>query len=458
MHKFLKDLSFNGGVLFLAVFFIGIIIRYVGLAETSAWGDEVASWYFAQNLSNVFYTESHTPVYYFLCKLWMFVFPTSIVSLRYFSIFLSFFILLLSCFLINRKNGAKAALLVFSLWWLWPSMVIFSRQARHYSLYLDLTLLILVMWDQKQNFNKWLFWGVLAFYQLIHPLAVIPVAFLAFWDFYKIRVNKKLIFELSSAVPVTLYYLLRLLHQGQEKVHSNISWINSDSFSFFKSMLILFAGDSFPFSKFFPIEVYGFCYLIISLLLILFIKSDFRVILKNSWFLKTILIFIFTEILIEGLGLLNFNLRISRYFIYVVGFLIFSIYKFSESWSEKEKLVRCGLFSALLISYSFVFHKPWQFYFWDDQNVSRFEQEMSTLPAKETVICASAFQLDYYFQRVYQESCSEQALRLLRERKPFYFFDLNGNDKYTMIYLINSATIETYQKFDHSLLLSVSPK
>lgn len=458
MHKFFKDLSFYGGVLFLAVFFIGIIIRFVGLAETSAWGDEVASWYFAQNLSNVFYTESHTPVYYFLCKIWMFVFPTSILSLRYFSIFLSLFVLLVSCFLIYRKSGAKTSLVVFSLWWLWPTMVIYSRQARHYSFYLDLTLLVLVMWDQKKSFNKWLLWGVLAFYQFNHPLAVIVVGFLAFWDFYSERINRQLIFTLSSAAPVTFYYLARLLFQGHEKVASNISWINADTFSFFKSMLILFAGDSFPFSKFYPVQPYGFSFLIISVLLALLIKSDLRSVFKNNWLLKAISLFLLTQVLIESLGLLNFNLRISRYFIYVVGLFIFSAYKMSESWSEREKLTRCGLVSGILIFYSFVFHKPWQFYLWDDQNVSRFEQEMSVLPAKDIVICASAFQLEYYFQRSYLGGCSEQALNLLKERKPFYFFDLNGNDKYTTMYLIESATIESYQKFDHSILLSVSPK
>lgn len=458
MHKFFKDLSFTGGVLFLVSLIFGLIFRYTGLADISSWSDEVATWYYAQNLGSIFQSDSHTPLYYFICKIWISIFPDTIFSLRLLSIFLSLLILSVSCLLIGRKSGIKSALIVFSSWWLWPSMVIQSRQARHYSFYLDMTLLILVMWDQKKNISQWIFWGALVIYQLIHPLAVIPVVFLCLWDLVKERKTKVFLFELSSMVPVALYYLSKFYFLGQEKVESHISWISSDTFHFFKSMLIVLAGDSFPFSKFYPVQIQGFLFLVGSVSLIVLIKSDWRRVLKNPWFIKSVLIFIGTELVVETLGLLDINLRVNRYYVYILGFFIFALYKVSEDWSEKQKLIRSGLIVGTLMSYSFIFQKPWLNYAWDDQIVQQYEEVISLLPPQDTVICANTFQLAYYFNLPESDHCLVQVERLIESKKPFYFFDLNGNDKLARAHLITHSTVNFFKKFDHSVFISTSPK
>lgn len=457
MLKFFKDLSFIGGVLFLSTLFLGLVFRIIGLHDISAWGDEVASWYYARHLSEVFFGESHTPVYYFLCKIWYWIFPATILSLRYFTIVLSLIVVALTCAWVGKKKDPRTGLVLFVLWWLWPSMVIYARQARHYSLYLDLSILVLVMWEFRKDLNKYVFWSVLAFYQSIHPLAALAVSFLAAWDFFKNKDWKEAFFKLSSVLPVALYYLARLVYLGGSKVHSNIAWISQSPVGFVKSMIALFFGDSFPFSKFYPVQNIGMILITVVIFGIVVFRNRIRELWRSESFRKFFLIFAFTELTVELLGLLNFNLRISRYFIYVPGFLVFAIVECSNLWAPREKLIKASLFALCLAGYGLIYHQPWNYYSWDDQNIAAFKLDMESLPKKDVIICGSAFQLEYYFQRPYR-SCSELALSLHRFKKPFYFFDINGNDKMTLIFLHNESRISLYKKYEHAVLVSVEPK
>lgn len=456
MRKYFEGLSFYGGVFFFSALVLGIIFRVVGLQETSAWGDEVASWYYSQNLSNVFYTESHTPVYYFFCRVWTFIFPTSILSLRYFSIFLSLLVVLFTCTWVKRKKGNYSALILFIIWWLWPTMIIFSRQARHYSLYADLTFLIIVMWNYKKDLNKWLLWSVLALFESIHPIAVLPVFFLSFWDFLRNKKSKDLLWEVSTSFPVSIYYICRVYNQGKENVHANIAWINNDSWVFLKSLVSLHFGDSFPFSLFYPNQLSGVILLSFCVLVIAVYKMDLKF-LKTDWLLRPVVFTLATIAIVETLGLLNFNLRISRYYIYLPAFILMGLTEACRSNDEKLKLFKAFSLLVILTGYEVIYHRPWSYYIWDDQNVASFKEDFKTMEPREVVICGNAFQLIYYFNRSYV-GCSEEALALHRNRQKFYFFDINGNDKHTMLYLMNESHIPLTRKYEHATLIAIDPK
>ena len=459
MLKKIEDSTFICGVLFFATLFLGIIFRVVGLADTSAWGDEVASWYYSQNLSQVISFESHTPVYYFLCRLWTTVFPETILSLRYFSIVSGLIIILLSSYFVMKKTGKSLALLLFATWWLWPTMIIFSRQARHYGLYADLTLLILVIWGLRVELKKWYLWGLLAFYQSLHPLAVIPSFFLFFRDFYVQRNIRKFLFEASSVLPVSLYYAYRFLIQGQEKVMSNIAWIDNDSSTFLKSLMLLFAGDSYPFSLFYPVTQTGFFFLLLSLVLIFYVRKSFITNLKKSFPLNFVSIFVVTILFVElSAHVVGINFRISRYFIFLLPFFIFYLTLIASLWSLKEIQIKTLLVVISLTTYVVVFQKPWGYYVWDDQIVESLKGNLrEKSESKELVICASGFQLKYYFNRPYS-NCSEEAFKNYYLNKDFYFFDLNGNDKFLVLSLIEKMKVDEYKRYGHGVFLSLTQK
>jgi hypothetical protein len=456
MRKYFEDLSFIGGVLFVSSLCLGLLFRFIGLKETSAWGDEVASWYYHQYFSHIFLYESHTPVYYFICKVWTWVFPNTILSLRYLSIFLSLALVLFASCFITKKRDARSGLLLFILWWLWPTAIIFSRQARHYSLYFDLTILICLLWTFKKDFKKWIFWALLAIYSAIHPIAVLPVIFLSSWDFVKERKIKDFVFWLSSCLPVSLYYLLRLIFIGREKVHSNIAWINSSSSEFAESLFNLFFGDSFPFSKFYPIDLRASLLLLVVLLFIAGFRN-FKSFITSKTFLQWIMFTVLTIGLVETLGAFSFNLRINRYFIYLPAFFIFALFHTQQSRSPRQLIYLSFVIFTTLGLYSVLSFRPWLYYTWDDQNIETFNLEISKLPSKDVVICGNPFQLRYYFNLSYYR-CSERAFELFNKNKEFYFFDINGNDKLTAIYLLENGKVNFQRTYDHALLLSIEAK
>lgn len=457
MRKFLKDYSFIGVVLVISVFGLGGLFRVLNIESVSAWGDEVASLYYAQHLDRVFLYESHTPFYYLICKLWMGVFPDTIVSLRYLFISLSFLLTALSSFILSKRRGSGAALIFFILWWLWPTDVIFSRQARHYSLYAEMTFLLLILWDSRSYYaRKWLLvlWSL---FQFIHPFTLLPVWFLSFYDFVKKKSDRKeLLCFLSTSLPLMLYYGVRFLFQGREKVLSNISWVSENFPTFQKSLLLLFMGDSIPLTKIFPLSLpYGLLMLLLVGACFLFRKDFFHHFKQNEKMLKFFQLYLMTILFVEIFSFFVTNVRTSRYYIFLVPFFIFALLDWIIENNPKRNLKLATFLALVLIGYNFFVLRPWRNYAWDDQNVAEFKSYLKLLPPRELVVCANAFQLDYYFQRPYK-TCTDVALRLHLNKQSFYLFDLTGNDKLLMLFLLNSGHIDKFHKFNQAVFISVS--
>lgn len=450
MRKTIEGLSFIRGALLLSVLLLGFFFRTLGLENISAWGDEVASWYYSQHLGMIMPNESHTPGYYFLCWIWYAIFPKTILSLRYFSISLTLGLALLGSFFYFKRQGFKKASYLFTLWWLWPTSLIFDRQARHYGLYFDLTLLVLILWPERRSLNKYVWWILLAFYQFIHPLAVIPILFLCGIDQLNKRDHFKLcLFDLSSSLPVMIYYLVRFSLYGQERVMSNIAWISTRPLTFIRDILMLFAGDSFPLNQFYFIPWPVFFFLMAGIL-ILFLVRNTRAKLTNAALIHAVVVVLLTVGIVELSALGGTNLRISRYYIYAVAFFLFALVDSQTEESERQFDVKFFILFFFLTSYSTFLQKPWNFYQWDDQIVQEFKRDHPEYKTdKNLVICGNRFQLLYYFDRDYA-GCSEEAFKRYYEAVDFSFFDLNGNDKLTLAYLMQNGKVSQVKEYDHA--------
>lgn len=451
MLKSKLNRSFTGAVLFFSVLFLGLFFRTLGIDSISAWGDEVASLYYAQHIDRVFFYESHSPFYYGLCKIWISIFPESVVSLRYMFISLSLILTAMSTWLLYKKRGVSLALVFFVLFWLWPTDIIFSRQARHYSLFLEMTVLILILWDHKETFKKWLLWPLWMIFQLIHPFALIPVWFLIFYDFFKKKLTTHDVrFYLSTTLPLISYYVLRFIVFGKEKVLSNISWIDFKFQEFQRSLFFLFVGDSYPLTEVYPLSMW-------SPLLLIFVVGIFLLFGKRKLgpFKRFFLLYILTVITIEVMLWVFTNVRINRYYIYLIPFFLFALMDLIEENPFQKNLKLASCLALGLVIYNIQVLAPWRSYTWDDQNVDSLKSMLSALPKRELIICANAFQQDYYFQQNYQ-NCSTQVLEKHLKKESFYLFDLTGNDRMLALFILNNTPIDQMKKFNQALFLSVS--
>lgn len=441
-------------LLVISLLLLGLFLRIYHLDLISSWGDEVASWYYSDNLLSVFSRETHTPTYYFLCKIWTIIFPHTILSLRYFSIVSS--LLILSCsafFLLRRKYGFESALFFFGLTWLWPSAIAYDRQARHYSLYASLTLLLLVIWDQRKIIRPSVIWIFFAFYISLHPLAIIPVFFLIFWGFYEERKISRMLTYLTSALPVVLYYCLRFFLQSYHGVVRDIGWIYNDTFFFLKSLFLMYAGDAYPFKVFFPIDRIVFAVFSLGFFLC-FIPPKGRLKSYAGYLKQPLVLFVLTFIVVELVSLIGPNLRINRYYIYLVGFLLFGMTKLGAEEELSYKKTRMVLLVSGLLIYNLLVFKPWSFYEWDDQSLAQFRSDLNgPLKKKKVVICATAFQQKYYFGTELGY-CWDKAREKRNLNEDYYVFDLNDSNA-SLIEELSPGTEADMRQYGRSKLFFI---
>lgn len=353
--------------------------------------------------------------------------------------------------------GRERGILFFVLVWLWPTLVIYDRQARHYSFLADLMLLILAVRNFQARNSKvlWILYAVTA---ALHPLGYIAALFFILYDYLKDKNLKKRLFEASSILPVLLYYLFRFLGQGQDRILRNISWIKAETYEFLRFLFLLFGGEAYPFTTFYPVGSWETLGLLIGVVLIFLARKEPLQNLKGSRVGQFFCLILFTLICVEAAGAVGVNLRINRYYIFLVPFFLFSLFQTSKIWSRNEVALRGTAIFLLLLSYHALSFRPWSYYEGDDQVVTEVKSEFGSLVKHpDFIICAHKYQYDYYFG-ISSYNCSEEALKRLKAKKDFYFFDLNGNDKYTAIYLMQNMEAVEYRKYRHAFILNLKPK
>jgi hypothetical protein len=146
---------------------------------------------------------------------------------------------------------------------------------------------------------------------------------------------------------------------------------------------------------------------------------------------------------LRGLGV---DLRINRYFIYLVPVVLFTFLELALL--DRLFEWQLGLLVLVLVGFNVTLLRPWADYDWGDDTVRDFFEK---LPPKPLVICAYRYQFHYYFGREGgDDECVREALQLDARKEGFYLFDLNGNHMQIPIAIMARARVELYQKFNRA--------
>ncbi len=189
----------------LVVLFAGFILRIISLSQ-SLWLDETTSALVARMSWGDVFTkflpnDFHPPLYYLVLKIWVNVFGSSEISVRFpsiiFGILTIYFIYLIGKKIFNQKVGLITALLLATS----GLHIYYSQEARMYSLATFLVTLSVYLFLNK----KWLIFSVvIALIGMTDyvSLFIIPVFFIA-----DIKNWKKLLITL---IPIILTFVLWL--------------------------------------------------------------------------------------------------------------------------------------------------------------------------------------------------------------------------------------------------------
>ncbi len=451
MLNFFKDLLLKEKVLFFSTLFLGLFFRLTSLSQTSYSGDEVATWYFSHHLDQVFSTESHTMFYYFLVKLWSVFFSDSIFSIRMFSVFLSY-IILFSCLFLLKKSHKFLSLGLVAFWSLSPTLIMQDRQARHYGLFAEMIFLLLMIWDHRREISFIKKWYLMSFISLIHPLSLIPIWTLVLLDFVKKKLSLKESFMyLSCSIPVVTYYLLRVMFFSAQSVLSNVSWVKNDFYTLFKSLILLFGGDAYPFTFNYPLNPDWFVFFVFLFFFTLFLFSRGFSFFKNEKFYRFVFLIVMTFFFVELLALCGVNLRIGRYYIFLVPFL-FAFILDIVSTIELSKYLCLTSLVLIISSYNFLILRPWRIFDWDDQFVATFKKDYPNFQKDHFIFCGSRHQLEYYFQKQ-KSDCSSEAFSRFYAQKNFNIFDIRGEQSTLALSLFLSTRGNVFDRkfYGHSV-------
>ncbi|MBX7042700.1 MAG: glycosyltransferase family 39 protein [Ignavibacteria bacterium] len=136
---------FKENFYFYLIFFFAALLRIYDIETKNMWFDEIYSWRISLSGFIKIVAETsgdiHPPLFYFVLKIWIFVFSDSVFSMRMLSVVLSLasMILLwrLSLLLLGDKTQTALVLLLYALS---PLNIFYSQEVRMLSLNLLLTL------------------------------------------------------------------------------------------------------------------------------------------------------------------------------------------------------------------------------------------------------------------------------------------------------------------------------
>jgi len=441
MRKYFDGLSPVRGAILLSVFFFGIFFRFYGLDLQSPWTDELASWYFLRNLDQVFLYESHSPLYYSLLRLFFGLDP-GIYSLRMFSATVSVLYLILF-FFVGQKFWEKDRLIIFMvLICLNPVDIEYARMARHYGILLEGSLFYLFLIQAGVRPRVLIPYG--AFLGFIHVFAIIPICTIIFWKYVQNREWKRFFVLFSGPSLVIFYYLVRVIYLGHQKVKSNVAWNSYGFIDLLSSTFNQFLGEAYPRSNVYPIPLVLSLFLVgLALVFLIYRRTS-----SGKLFFLTWLISIAT---VEILALMWINLRINRYLIYLPGLLCFAL---TEAIPRPRLRYQIGLW-ALMLSLNIMFNplKPFE---WDNEAVKVWKSYEGQYPSMPRLICANRYQSAYYGLDA-PTLCRDEVGKIDLMR-PFLFFDLNNNDGFITLFLINHMRPVEQTDFRHSRIIRFEPR
>jgi hypothetical protein len=313
--------------------------------------------------------------------------------------------------------------------------------ARHYAWLMEGILVYYLLWRIRAPF--WLELVTAAFMGFIHVFAVIPVSFLAMYRWWRERADRDLFLRLFCANLIVAYYLLRILFLGHEAVRSNVSWNSLGPVKFWSSILTQFLGDAYPRYEFYPVNAW-------LALLVVGITGVFILVKRKESGILYIGILVTSLAIIEALSFW-LNLRTNRYVIYLISFWIVAFVDSFENVNFRKVIPVLVAVMAFLI-----FQNPIASFPWEKEKVQAWNEFRMSHPGTRELVCSNVYQSDYYGLHA-GELCRKDIFSVDR-KIPLLFFDLNGNDIFVAVQLMQEMNVEDYVKLKYGLIAKLVPK
>lgn len=429
MRKFFEGHSLTGVVIIFSAFALAVLLRFFDLSDQSPWTDEIASWWYLRHLDTVFYRESHSPLFYGILR--FFLGPDATISaIRYFVASVSV-IHLIEFFFLGQLALSKRAFLIF---WVFvclnPADIVHARMARHYSWLLEGMLVYFLLW--KIGSKQWLRILVGTFTAYIHIFAVIPIAVMGAYDFYRERKWRDFLLSLVPCFLAGIYYLARIVTLGSAKVVSNIWWVKTTLFTFLSSITTQFLGDSFPRFEFYPVSPWLAAIVVGGSGLFLIYK-------RKPSAMVFILIGAASIITIEAL-IPWANFRVNRYVIYLSGIWLFALADSLENVKSYIYYPVLALPLIYLVSFNPLFN-----YSWENERVELWKAFQLTYKTPQRLVCANEYQNEYYGL----EGDCVKRVKAVDVTKPLLFFDLNATQTFVTAPFLKTMKVTDYMAPDY---------
>lgn len=260
MNIMLKKLMKSDGsvLILLAITILAAILRIYNLGAESLWYDEVGSIDQAtRDLVSLFSKFHLSPLYFFLLRYWIRIFGVSEFTLRFLSVIFGIgsvcLIYKLGKILISKRAGLFSSLILA----ISPFHIFYSQEARHYSLFVFLTLLsmlffLTILKKKTPPLKLYVYYGIttiLLLYTILWGIFVVVIQNLFFF-LQKITPRKKWIMTQIVIFSIFLIWLVPFFYflcEQKEYVKACIQWIIRPEFN---SLIEIFKVFSYGGSRY----------------------------------------------------------------------------------------------------------------------------------------------------------------------------------------------------------------
>jgi uncharacterized membrane protein len=207
------------------VLILGFALRIYKISLSYVWRDEAYTWNTIQfGFENIFNTtkwDTHPPGYSYLLFFWTRVFGESAFGMRSMSLFFGMLVIyLIYRFSLKQTNSYWIASVTALLVAVNPELVIYSQEARSYTIFAAITIGLFYILSRKLNTNTTIAAILLAMCGLlIHSLflIVVPIIYIWHWYFYGKNNIKQVSILIGTTILLYLPYTSILKQQTKDK-------------------------------------------------------------------------------------------------------------------------------------------------------------------------------------------------------------------------------------------------
>lgn len=212
-------------VIFFAILLLGTFLRFYSVSNKELWYDEAFSTEIIKNSYAELYKLSaldvHPPLYYFVLKTFTSIFGNSELALRFPSIIFGIALIALAYYLVlymtSNINRALFTALIIAIN---PFLVIYSREARSYSMLAFLTVLAFFLILRARRENKYL--AVSLVLPLLFLTHYISVFIILIYSLILIGHNKKTFFYLLPLIFIVVFWIPIIIGSSKS---TGLTWV-----------------------------------------------------------------------------------------------------------------------------------------------------------------------------------------------------------------------------------------